>query len=88
MTANRSGASNGIREDAAVRLAAKIAKLRGHVTDEDVQAFRAEGYSDAELLEVILLVALNTLANYVNEVTGTEIDFPAIHKRTRTQAAA
>jgi uncharacterized peroxidase-related enzyme len=88
MTANRSGASNDIREDAAVRFAAKITKLRGHVTDEDVQAFRGEGYSDSQLLEVILLVALNTLANYVNEVTGTEIDFPTIHKRTTARVAA
>jgi alkylhydroperoxidase family enzyme len=35
------------------------------------------GYSDAQILEIVLHVALNTLTNYVNEVAGTEVDFPA-----------
>jgi uncharacterized peroxidase-related enzyme len=81
LTANRNGASNDMQEDAAIRLASKIARERGHVTDADIAAFKAAGYSDAQLVELVLQVGLATMTNYLNEVTGTEIDFPVIRKR-------
>ena len=31
---------------------------------------------DAEIVEIVLHVALNTLTNYVNNVAETAIDFP------------
>lgn len=77
MTANRSGASNDPTADAAVRFAAKVARERGHVGDEDLRAVRAAGYDDAQIIEIVLHVALNTWTNYINEVAGTELDFPA-----------
>ena len=40
----------------------------------------AAGYSDAEILEIIAHVALNTFTNYVNEALGTEIDFPRVDR--------
>ncbi|MFM9942752.1 MAG: carboxymuconolactone decarboxylase family protein [Hyphomicrobiaceae bacterium] len=81
ITANRSGASNDPKADAAVRFAAKVVRQRGHVTDADVAAVKAAGYGDAEIIEIVVHVALNTLTNYVNEVAGTTIDFPAITPR-------
>ena len=51
-------------------------KERGHVTDADVAAVKAAGFNNAEVIEIVLHVALNTLTNYVNEVAKTEIDFP------------
>jgi len=81
ITANRSGASNDPKADAAVRFAAKVVRERGHVTDADVSAVKAAGFDDAEVVEIVAQVALNTLTNYVNEVAGTEIDFPAIQLR-------
>ena len=41
-------------------------------------AVKAAGYSQAEIVEIVLHVALNTLTNYINEVAQTEIDFPKI----------
>ena len=81
ITANRSGASNDLHADAAVRFAAKIVRRRGQVSAEDVSAFRAAGYSDAAVFEVIALTALSSFANYLNQVTRTEIDFPRITAR-------
>jgi uncharacterized peroxidase-related enzyme len=81
ITANRSGASNDIKADAAVRFAAKVVNARGHVGDADVAAVKAAGFSDAQLVEIVLHVALNTLTNYVNEVAKTEIDFPLVATR-------
>ncbi len=81
ITANRSGASNDPHADAAVRFAAAIARARGHVSDADVQAVKAAGYDDAQLVEIVAHVALNTLTNYVNEVAQTVIDFPVVTLR-------
>jgi uncharacterized peroxidase-related enzyme len=81
ITANRNGASNDPKADAAVRFAARIVQERGHVDDADLGAVKAAGYDDAEIVESVVHVALNTLTNYVNEVAGTAIDFPAIAPR-------
>lgn len=79
IAANRSGASNDPKADAAVHFAASVALERGHVSDAAVLAVRDAGYSDAEVMEIVVHVALNTLTNYVNEVAQTEIDFPAVN---------
>ena len=81
MIANRSGTSNDAKADAAVRFAAKVTHLRGHVSDEDLQAVKAAGYSDAQVIEIVQHVALNTWTNYINEVAKTDIDFPVVALR-------
>ena len=81
LTANRNGASNDPKADSAVRFAATVARERGHVRDEDVRAVRAAGYDDAQIIEMVQHVALNTWTNYINEVALTEIDFPVINVR-------
>lgn len=78
IAANRHGGSTDARAAVAVRFAAAIARQRGAVDAGAVQAVRDAGYSDAEIVEIIAHVALNTLTNYVNEVLGTEIDFPTV----------
>jgi uncharacterized peroxidase-related enzyme len=78
ITANRNGGSGDAKADAAVRFAAKIVTSHGHVANSDLQATKAAGYSDAEIVEIVAHVALNTLTNYVNNVTGTDIDFPVV----------
>jgi uncharacterized peroxidase-related enzyme len=77
---NRKGFSNDAKADAAVRFAAQIVEHRGGVQADAVKSVRAAGYSDAEIVEIIAHVALNTLTNYVNEVLETEIDFPRVDR--------
>ena len=84
IAANRRGGSHDAKADAAVRFAVQVVNARGHVGDADLTAVRAAGFSDAQVIEIVLHVALNTLTNYVNEVAGTEVDFPAVD---RLQAA-
>ncbi len=81
IAANRNGASNDPKADAAVRFAAKIARERGHISDDDLRAVRLAGYDDAQIVEIVQHVALNTWTNYVNEVAKTDIDFPAVSPR-------
>lgn len=75
---NREGRSGDSKADAAVILARKVAVARGEVTDADVDAARKAGLSDAELVEIVAHVALNTYTNYLNEVFKTVVDFPAV----------
>ena len=78
IAANRAGASSDPKADAAVRFAAKVARERGHVDDEDIGAVRLAGYDDAQIVEIVQHVALNVWTNYLNEVARTGIDFPAV----------
>ena len=78
IAASRDGISTDSKADAAVRFAVKLVKARGHVSDIDVQAVKKAGYNDAQVIEIVLHVALNTLTNYVNEVAKTEIDFTVV----------
>ncbi|PHR18975.1 MAG: alkylhydroperoxidase [Hoeflea sp.] len=78
IAANRNGRSSDPRANAAVAFATKVTRDRGAISDTDFDAVRAAGYSDAEIVEIVAHVALNTLTNYINEVFGTEVDFPAV----------
>lgn len=78
IAANRQGGSNDRKADAAVRFAANVARERGHVSEEDVKTVKSAGYSDAQVIEIVQHVALNTWTNYINEVAKTDIDFPAV----------
>jgi uncharacterized peroxidase-related enzyme len=81
ITANRNGASNDPKADAALRFAAALARSRGGVSYVELARFKDAGYGDAEAVEIAALVALNTLTNTVNKLAGTEIDFPPIASR-------
>ena len=81
ISANRDGRSADTKADAAVGFAVKLVSARGHVSENDLKAVRQAGYSDAQIIEIVLHVALNTLTNYVNEVAKTDIDFPVVTAR-------
>jgi len=78
LEANRRGQSSDPKAAAALRFAGQVLAQRGHVSDAELAAVKAAGFSEAEVLEIVLLVALNTLTNYVNNVAHTDIDFPVV----------
>ncbi|HSI13223.1 MAG TPA: carboxymuconolactone decarboxylase family protein [Chthoniobacter sp.] len=77
LAARRSTAADN-KTDAALKLARAIALQRGHIANEDLQNARAAGLNDAEIVEVIQHVALNTLTNFTNNVAKTVLDFPEV----------
>ena len=81
ISANRDGASHDAQANAAVHFAATVAQQRGHISDADLAQVKAAGYSDAQVIEIVQHVALNTWTNYINEVAQTVIDFPAVSLR-------
>jgi uncharacterized peroxidase-related enzyme len=76
--ANRRGTSTDPRVAIVIEFVRRIVLSRGHVTDADVEAVRLAGYDDAQIIEIVLHVALNTLTNYVHTVAQTDIDFPVV----------
>jgi uncharacterized peroxidase-related enzyme len=74
----REGRSNDPRADAAVRFAVAVAKSRGHVSDADLAAVRAAGFTDAQVVEIVGVVVENFFTNFLNEVAQTDIDFPVV----------
>lgn len=78
---NRSGGSKDARADAAVRFAVHVVRQRGRVDAADFEAVRLAGYTDAQIIEIVQHVALNTWTNYINNVARTDIDFPVVQAR-------
>lgn len=72
-------ASTDAKAGAAVRFAAKVAESRGRVSDGDIAAVKTAGYSEAQIVEIVSIVAENVLTNFLNNVAQTEIDFPVLH---------
>jgi alkylhydroperoxidase family enzyme len=58
------------------RLARTLIETRGRITDEDADAFLSAGFDEAELLEVIAIVAASTITNYTASVACPRIEPP------------
>lgn len=74
----RKGHATDPKRDAAVQFARKVIGTRGHVSDEDVEAVTDAGYSQANVMEIVALVAMYSLTNFFNNVFDPEKDFPAV----------
>jgi uncharacterized peroxidase-related enzyme len=75
---NRAGHSGDAKADAAVVFARQVLAARGKVSDADIAAVRLAGFTEAQVIEIVASVALNVLTNYINNVAGTDIDFPVV----------
>ncbi|TPK16743.1 carboxymuconolactone decarboxylase family protein [Mesorhizobium sp. B2-5-9] len=74
----RNGRAKDPKRDAAVQFARKVIETRGHVSDADLNAVREVGYTDANIMEIVALVAMYSLTNFFNNVFDHEKDFPAV----------
>jgi uncharacterized peroxidase-related enzyme len=78
MLLNRKGTSADAKAAAAVAFARALNDNAGEVTTAEIDAARAAGLSDGELVEIIALVALNIFTNIVGKATRVDIDFPKV----------
>lgn len=78
MQAAQAGRSADPKTDAALRFALKLVSDRGQVSAQDVDAMRAAGFDDEDLVEILAHVALNLFTNYVNVAFATPVDFPVM----------
>ncbi len=59
---------------ALVRFTRRVIATKGWVTDEDVKRFVEDGYTRAQILEVLVGVTQKTLSNYTNHIAHTPLD--------------
>ena len=53
-------------------------ETRGRVAEADLAAVRSAGYSEAQVVEIVAVIASNIFTNYLGNIAETEIDFPVI----------
>ena len=82
---NLAGKSADKKTQAALTFAKKVVDTKGRLGDADVKAVKDAGYTDAEVLEMIAVIAFNIFTNYFNHIVDTEVDFP--HVETKKMAA-
>ncbi|TWU20482.1 Alkyl hydroperoxide reductase AhpD [Novipirellula galeiformis] len=58
----------------------KVIASRGFVSDEELEAVQAAGYTDGQIAEAIGYIGLATFSNLFNHVHDTPLDFPAAAK--------
>ena len=74
----RKGHATDPKRDAALQFARKVIEARGKVDEADLQVVRDAGYTDANIMEIVALVAMYSLTNFFNNVFDPEKDFPAV----------
>ncbi len=65
------------RLDALARLVRNVALQRGHADNAVLQAFFAAGWTEANLVDVMVVVGDKTISNYLHSTTKIPVDFPA-----------
>jgi AhpD family alkylhydroperoxidase len=74
--------------NAVATLARDVVESRGFPAQANIDAFFAQGYSKAALVELIGFVALNTFNNYVEHLDGTPIDWPLAQRLPASEVNA
>jgi len=62
------------RRRALVSAAWQVLDMRGFLAPTDLASLEAEGVDRGQLYEVVALIALKTLSNYVNHIAHTPVD--------------
>jgi uncharacterized peroxidase-related enzyme len=62
--------------DALAKFTRSVVENRGRATDESKESFFAAGYSEINLIDVIIVIGDKIISNYLHNLTEFEIDFP------------
>ena len=62
--------------DALAKFTAAVVENKGHADEDVKEAFFAAGYTEANMIDVIIVVGDKVISNYLHNLTGFEIDFP------------
>lgn len=72
----KGSASFDAKIDALAKLTKAIVEGRGKVSEDLKTNFFNAGYSEANLIDVVIVVGDKVVSNYIHNLTGFEIDFP------------
>ena len=73
----RRGKADDPKLQALITFTQEVMATKGFVSDDDLAAVRAAGYTDANIADVMVVIAQKTLSNLFNHVHDTELDLPA-----------
>jgi uncharacterized peroxidase-related enzyme len=77
----RSGrASFDPKLDALARFVREVAERRGHVAEASTVAFLEGGWTQGNLVDVVMAIGDKIISNYLHGVTQIPVDFPAAPK--------
>ena len=62
--------------DILVDFTCELVTNRGKVSPEMIDRFYQAGYTDACLVDLVMLVGMTTITNYLNNATWIPVDFP------------
>jgi uncharacterized peroxidase-related enzyme len=75
----RAGQATGdARRDALIRFVLTLQTTRGTIDERELSAIRAAGYSDTQLAEISLAIAMTIFTNTFNRINDTDVDFPPV----------
>ncbi|HEY1925839.1 MAG TPA: peroxidase-related enzyme [Caulobacteraceae bacterium] len=73
----RNGEPTGdARRDALVRLVRTLTETSGTISTAQFEAIKTAGYTEAQLVEISLAIAVIAFTNVFNRINDTSIDFP------------
>ncbi|WP_028220825.1 carboxymuconolactone decarboxylase family protein [Paraburkholderia oxyphila] len=64
--------------DALIRFVLNLQRTSGTISDTEFAAIRVAGYTDAQLAEISLVIALTIFTNTFNRINDTAVDFPPV----------
>jgi uncharacterized peroxidase-related enzyme len=74
----RAGQATGdAKRDALVHFVLNLQKSSGTISEQEFTAIRAAGYTDTQLAEISLAIAMTIFTNSFNRINDTDIDMPA-----------
>lgn len=76
ITAVRKADFSDTKEKALAALVKEVVENKGSVTDSVLKQFFEAGYTNENLVDVLLLIVDRTFTNYIHSVTNMPIDFP------------
>jgi uncharacterized peroxidase-related enzyme len=75
----RAGQPTGdARRDALVRFVRNLQQTSGTIRADEFAAIKAAGYTDAQLVQITLAIALTIFTNTFNRINDTDVDFPPV----------
>ncbi len=72
----RRGKPEDAKHMALVQFTRRMLETGGQVEEGDIARFRASGYTDEHIAEIVTIMGAMTLGYYFNKLNQTELDFP------------
>lgn len=72
------GATGDAKRDALASFVRTLTKTSGTVTEVEFLAIKDAGYTDAQLVDISLAIAVTAFTNVFNRINDTDVDFPAV----------